>query len=607
MARKRKSLDPRNFGGRTDAEIIKTITDDMKRSEEFQQPYFDKFAKFYQQYNCITETKRADGANLFIPYIYNIIETALPKILGSVFEAKPFITYKAVGKDDTQKGEVLTNLVYYQMKQLMKAATRFYEIYKSALMYGTAYSKQTWKYKEKDVVERKIQEQEIQMDDGTVVKVPLRVPMKAKKVIYDAPDMKNIPIESLFFDPAYSDMDESPYIIHEFFKPMHELKMGEKEGYYKNTDKISEEKQDGPLKARYDSSGLLIGDMHEGVRIWEYWTDDWLVTVANKNTVIRVEENPYYHRGKPFVKWATVLMPNEWYGKSVIETLIDLQAELNTIRNQRIDNVSLAINRMFLIAKASGIDVDQLKSRPNGYIEVDDVDKDIRELEVKDVTSNAYRDEEIIKTDMDVTSGVHNQDRGQASERRETATVASLLSSASSERFRMQVMLMEEDSLTALGRQLAELNKQFLDDETFILITGDNGKMEQQVVNFDDIDIDYDVIASGTATDATVNKEVRKGQLIQLLNVAINNPNVNQTELLKQIFKEFDFKNFEDMIQVQPQTPPMGGEVPTETETPEEEDTEDTPEDMEGLYPQMGGVGGMAQYLQNPNVQPPTA
>lgn len=159
-------------------------------------------------------------------------------------------------------------------------------------------------------------------------------------------------------------------------------------------------------------------------------------------------------------------------------------------------------------------------------------------------------------------------------------------------------MLMEEDSLTALGRQLAELNKQFLDDETFILITGDNGKMEQQVVNFDDIDIDYDVIASGTATDATVNKEVRKGQLIQLLNVAINNPNVNQTELLKQIFKEFDFKNFEDMIQVQPQTPPMGGEVPTETETPEE---------MEGLYPQMGGVGGMAQYLQNPNVQPPTA
>ena len=105
MARKKKSFDPRNFGGRSDTEIMKIIEEDMKRSEEFQQPYFDKFALYFQQYNCVTETKRSDGANLFIPYIYNIIETALPKILGSVFESKPFITYKPIGSDDDMKAE----------------------------------------------------------------------------------------------------------------------------------------------------------------------------------------------------------------------------------------------------------------------------------------------------------------------------------------------------------------------------------------------------------------------------------------------------------------------------------------------------------------------
>lgn len=593
MARKPKSFDPRNFGSRTDEEIIKTVTEDIRRAQTYQQPFFDKFAAFYKQYQCIHDTMRVDGANLFIPYIYNIVETALPKILGSVFEAKPFITYKPVGGGDDDKGEMLTNLVYYQMKQKMKASTRFYEIYKCAILYGTAISKQTWKYKKKSVMSREMAEHEILMDDGTVVSIPLRTPVKKEKVVYDAPDMKNIPIESFFFDPAATDIDDSPFCCHEYFREMHELKQGEKEGYFKNVGKISEEKQDGPLKARFDSSGVVLGDLASGVRIWEYWTDDWLVTLANKDTVIRVEENPYFHRRKPFTRWVTVAMPNEFYGKSMVETLMDLQSELNTTRNQRIDNISLALNRMFLIAKGSGIDIDQLKSRPNGFIEVDDVDKDIKELVVQDVTSSAYRDEEIIKTDMDVTSGVHNQDRGQAGERRETATTATLLSSASSERFRMQVLLMEEDSLTDLGTQLAELNKQFLDDETYILITSEDGTINTVPVSFDDIDIDYDVIASGTATDATVNKEVRKGQLIQLLSTAVNNPAVNQPELLRQIFKEFDFKNFEDLVIEQP--PQMTPEVPTEPDA-----------EAQGLYPQVGGVGQMGQYLQEAEVPMPT-
>lgn len=597
MARKKRSLNPRDFGSRTDEDIIKIITEDMRRSENFQQPYFEKFSKFYKQYNCVHDAYRENGSNLFIPYIYNIVETALPKILASVFESKPFITYKPIGEDNAEKGESMTNLVYFQMKQNMKAATRLYEIYKSGIMYGTAISKQTWRYTEKTVMQRVKTEQEI---DG--VKISVRVPQEATKVTYDAPEMRNIPIESFFFDPAYTDIESSPYAIHEYFKEIWEIKEGARSGYYKNAEKIGTEKESGARKTRYDDSGLTLGDMHDGVRIWEYWTDDWLVTVANKSTVIRVEPNPFYHRRKPFVKWVPVEMPNEFYGKSMIETLVDLQAELNTVRNQRIDNVSLAINRMFLLNKAAGIDPSQLVSRPNGYIEVDDVDKDIKELVMSDVTSSAYNDEEVIKNDMDVTSGVHNQDRGQAGERRETATVATLLSSASSERFRMQILLMEEDPLTELGRQLAELNKQFLDDDTFIRITKEDGTTEGVTVSFDDIDCEFDIVASATATDAAVNKEIRNGQLIQLLSTALNNPNVNQAGLLREVFKEFGFKEFDNLIMEAP--PVTEEEIVTEGEVPpaDEPQEEAPPAEAQGLYPQMGGVGAMGQYLQSESV-----
>lgn len=590
MARTKKSFNPRDFTKKKDEDILVVIQEDFKRAETYQRPFFDKFADFYKQYSCIHDGLRPDGSNLFIPYIYNIIETALPKLLSSIFESHPFITYKPVGMDDAHKGEAMTNLVYFQMKQKMKATTRLYEVFKSAIMYGTAFSKQTWKYEEKEVIERQMVDEEVEMEDGNLVTVPIRKPTPTKKVTYDAPVIRNIPLEALYFDPGYQDLDDSPFVIHEYFMELHELKAGQREGYYKNVDKVSDSPQDGPLKERYDSVGTVMGNMKDGVKIWEYWTDYWLVTVANGDTVIRVEPNPYYHKKKPFVKWVALAMPNEPYGKSMIETLVDLQSELNTLRNQRIDNVSLALNRMFLIAKGSGIDVDQLKSRPNGWIEVDDVSKDIKELEVKDITSAAYRDEEIVKTDMDVTSGVHNMDRGQPTDRRETATVASLMSSASSERFKLQVLMLCEDPMTELGWQLAELNKQFLEDETFILITGDDGKTGRARVEFGEINTDFDVIPTSSATDAAVNKEVRRGQLIQMMNVALNNPVVNQAGFLKEIFKEFEFKNLDELIQETPPPPPPGddGGVPTD--------------DAGGLYPQQGGVGAMAQYLQNPNL-----
>jgi hypothetical protein len=589
MARRKKPLNPRDFENQTDAEIAQVILEDYERALAYQQPYFDKFAKFFKQYNCIHESLRETGSNLFIPYIYNIIETALPKILGSIFDSKPYITYKPVGLDDTAKGEAMTNLVYYQMKAKMKASSRFYEIIKTCLMFGTAISKQTWKYQEKEVTRRDMTVQKVIDEDGVVLDIPVRAPVKKTIVLYDAPHMENIPLESFFHDPAYTSVDESPFGMHEYFRELHELKSGELDGYYKNTATLSEEREAGALRTKYDSSGIQLGNMKDGVRIWEYWTDDWLITMANKSTVIRKEPNPFYHGKKPFIKWNTVIMPNEWYGKSMIETLVDLQAELNTVRNQRVDNVSLAINRMFLIAKGANIDVEQLKSKPNGFIEVDDIDKDIKEMLFKDVTSSAYQEEEVIKTDMDVTSGVHNMDRGQAGERKETATVASLMSSASSERFRMQVLLLEEDPMTELGMQLAELNKQYLEDDTFITITSEDGGTSQVAMSIDDIDVEYDVVSTGTAADASVNKEVRQGQLVNLLSTALNNPAVNQSGLAKEVFKEFGFKNLEELVSAVPAVPPTPPEVPTDA-APQEGATT------------FGGIGAGALLQQNTNV-----
>ena len=77
--------NPRDFLNMTDEQIITQVTEDFKNSESYQDAYFKKFKQYYQLYRAYQEEadKREDGSNLFIPYIFNIVENAFPKITKS--------------------------------------------------------------------------------------------------------------------------------------------------------------------------------------------------------------------------------------------------------------------------------------------------------------------------------------------------------------------------------------------------------------------------------------------------------------------------------------------------------------------------------------------
>jgi hypothetical protein len=395
---------------------------------------------------------------------------------------------------------------------------------------------------------------------------------------YDAPLMQNIPLEDFFYEPGAKDVVTSVYCAHRYWEPLYTLMEKQNNGIYRNVDKIGTVGGGGTKSPtsfeRVASIGLQSdANIHKDeIEIYEYDTDDWKVVVTGSGIVLSCEENPYWHREKPFTRWICTPVPNEFYGIGLAEMCESLQHELNTTRNQRIDNVSYVLNRMFKIAKTADIDPEQLVSRPNGYIEVDTMD-DIEVIEVPDVTASAYKEEEIIKNDMDVVTGVHNYDRGASTERRETATTATIMSQGSNERFNLQVNLIEFGGFADSGRQIAELNRQYVDRTITFSIVNDmtqtEGELQSESVAPEDLDIDFDIMVSGSAVDPIANKETRQNQLIQLLNVVQQNPNVNITSLIKEILEQFDINNINEILQPpmpQPQALPeeqiaMGGNV----------------------------------------------
>src|SRR5690606_3707901 len=126
-----------------------------------------------------------------------------------------------------------------------------------------------------------------------------------------------------------------------------------------------------------------------------------------------------------------------------VEIIQHLQAELNTQRNQRIDNASMILNRMWKVRRGADIDESELVSKPHGIIYVDQPD-DVTEISFSDVPSSAYIEGNIIERDMENALSVPSVVRGVDPTRQETATEIVTKTSNAGVRFDVKIMLFEE-------------------------------------------------------------------------------------------------------------------------------------------------------------------
>lgn len=587
MAKKKElqSWDnPRDFLNMDRNLVLAQVVQDFNDSNNYQKNAFELFQECYKMYRAYTddENLREDGSNLFIPYIFNIVENAFPKIVKSLFSVRPYIPFMPVNANDpdsSRKAENMTKLVEWELDNKMKGRLVYNDILRSACMYGTAISKQTWKLEERPVVKRaEIAGYQTDPETGLTVAVTNMQPVETTEITYDAPFMQNIELQDFFFDPYGTDIDNCEYVIHRYWLPMHKIiQMSESEQLDVDVktikEKLTPKGRTGEQGREYDkSSAINMGqkpNRSNEVEVLEYWTNDLKCIVLNKSLVALVTPNPYWHRRKPFSKWECVPVSGEFYGIGIIEMCRQLQIELNTTRNQRIDNVSFALNRMYTILRTANIDTTQLRSRPNGFIEVDDHD-DIKEMQTTEVKSSSYTEETVIKNDMDVTSGVYNYTRGEPADRRETATTASILAQAGNDRFESQVLQIGWGGFSDSALQLAWLNRQYITVDTEIAVVGDNGEQSTVMVNQDDIDVDLQIIPAPASLFSAANKQIQQNALVQLSNIMVNNPNVNQEEFLRRIFEAFDFTDPDKLIAKQmpvPQQAPVNQAPAQDVET----------------------------------------
>ena len=523
-------------------------------------------------------------SNLHIPRTYEEIDTLRARFLKALFSSRPYIDFLPRPRDANPellpaleaKAKIAGALVD---DQLAAAVPAFYDFITCFLVYPAAIASVGWRYETRTVRAR--QAKLVQPTLFEVLAARLRGVEAAPRMVleeieqevveHDDNDIQPVDYFDFWPDPRGRDLDTCRFVFHREWLTERELRdklalLARAGGgqVYEPEDWEALAASGGALQDGREDRLAAIGlgsDDSQGywkeprkgylMEVLHYWEDDRHAIVVNRHETVYDGPNPYHRHGKkPFIATSFDPLPGEFYGLSAVQLVEHLQHELNTSRNQRIDNVSLVLNRMWKVRRSSDIDENELVSRPHGIIWVDNPD-DVTELAMNDVTASSYNDERILKEDMENVLGVPAVVRGAEPAGKQTATEVVTKNTSAGFRFDVKVMLYETLCLKRLAYLMDCNNQQFIDQARLVRVYGPLG-MEWKRIEPWEVIGEHDYAPAGSSVDPMANKEIRRQQLNELLNIVSSRPEIAQyvklPELIRMLFQSYDIRAVEKLL-----------------------------------------------------------
>lgn len=553
----------------------------------FQNAILPRLDRSYKLYVWYTGDRRREiqswQSNIFVPYVHAVVETLMPRIL----DARPDFTVQWRSDDDQLKAEKQQQLMdfLWETAKMDKTAET---LVRSSLIYGTWFLQVSWK---KDVREQKFLKTKDLLNKKYVWE-------KKQVTFYDAPYAEWVDNYSLWYDWHNTERESKQYWIKRLVLTEPEIRrrypMADKQrlelafqnpgadlsDYARVRQLVKSNHQfiiqgietatsyRGVGEDKYNIYGDQRLRMYEVFEWWRPYEDAYCVMVGGsyvpifKNAVLPI---PYDFKEAPFIDVPYIKLPNEfeWYGLPMI--LESPQLMLNMIKNQRLDNATLSIHKMWIVNPLANINKDQLVTRPFGIIYSIDPNG-VREIQFGDIKESAYKEEDLLKSDMRYSSGVDDFSMGQGGGAN-SATEVRHLREATLERVRLYVNHLG-DCFSDLMRYWMDMSRQFFTKEQTIRIVWNNWLVEFPLIEKDDLMGKFDYKASVLPSIAGMN-DVKKKQDMDLYQLLVNLPFIDPRKLTSKILTDWNWSidtitnsDQNGQQQWQPQLGPDGQPLP---------------------------------------------
>jgi hypothetical protein len=324
-----------------------------------------------------------------------------------------------------------------------------------------------------------------------------------------------VDLRDFFWPGVAPSPQKAEFLIHRTFETYESLQRKVGDGFYdyENVDKLKWQSSTSSVPRTSDISAREMRLRHvdrawQLIEVLEYWTPERVITVGNRQIVLKDRPNPLWMGRMPFIVCSGMPDAFQIPGLSIVEALAQLQEMLWTLQNQRIDVVRMLANVITLVRS----DVDDLESfvyEPNAMWLVEDPGQ-IGTLPIDSAAASITLEAEgLLKGDLQnimgglpMNSGVNSQTVDQS-----TATGVSIITTIA----QRLIQARKQHYLWAyaeLGRHFLLLYQQFLREERVVRIVGQAGAQAFKTISPIEIQGDYDITIDVTA-DSLMRQERR--------------------------------------------------------------------------------------------------
>lgn len=463
-------------------EIADWLQEAIQRSIDAKQDMDNKVVEWERLYEAtpkdlIKNWPWEGASNLVVPIIASHVEQVLARLMGSVFVGKSIWQAQPKSANWVQLIEPMENWLNWVGHDVMEMYENCQRWFLGMLKFGTGIAKVPW-----ERITRKVK---YKMSDGS-----LRVELVER---HNGPKLYVVPLTDFYVTPdAYTTMDiqNCEGLFQRCVFTQKTLKERADNNIFKNIEKVLDtpRTQGTKMEDQQDTTMGINRTARRGeYETWECWisysldtADETGVDSAGRQTtvpkgelsemlidyhyptktILRAIYNPYRHQERPF--HLIKLMPRDgsMWGIGLAQMLQDIQAEITTIHNQRIDNATISNAPAFKVRRNSHLD--EVDIYPGAFVPFDDPD-DILPLEIGATHDTLLREEMNTITIGEKRTGVSDYTVGRESAAigsRATATSTLALIQEGNKRFLMTINDIRR-ALKNIAHQIIMLYQQF--------------------------------------------------------------------------------------------------------------------------------------------------
>ena len=521
-------------------------------------PRLDRSYKLYIAYNGDRQLQIKNWqSNVFVPYTQAVVETLMPRVL----DARPDFSVQGRTQEDQLKSEKQQQLGDYiwEISHMDKVTE---DVVRASLIYGTGYLQAFWK---KDVRKQKF----LKTKDLLKKKYKWE---EEERTFYDAPCAEWVDNYSLMYDWHNTERQNKQYWFKRLVLTAPEIRRrypnadkerlalalnnpgGDLQDYASIRTQVKQNQDlivkgistswNGPAYGygsdKYNTYGDPELQMYEVFEWTQPFADVYSVHVGGGWTPILKNgwmPIPYDFKEASFIDFPYLKIPGEFEGYGLPMILENPQIMMNMIKNQRLDAATLSIHKMWIVNPLANINKEELVTRPFGIIYSIDPNG-VREVQFSDIKASAYKEEDLLKSDMRYASGVDDFSMG-AGGVASSATEVRHLRESTLERVRLFVNHLG-DGFADLMRYWMDMSRQFFTKEMVIRIVGDDGKELFPLIEKNDLEGKFDYRASVLPSIAG-QQDIKKKQDMDLFQLLINLPFVDPQKLTQKILTDWNW------------------------------------------------------------------